>query len=287
MRSCRPSSAAVAAALLAGSVAAASQEPPSALERGIELYWSGRYQESIHALSPACATEGAEDERIECLEYLAYDRVALGDADGASSAFEDLLGLDPDHSLDPDTVSPKILRQFEAAKRSLVDDLFREGKDLYARERFAEAKSQMERILALEPEHPLASEYVELVEERLALSRAQAQAEEEPEPPPPPVDTDRVYHLTSRVSPPNLLVKVDPEYPIAARRAGREGAVVIAIIVDRDGTVRETKVLRSVSPEIDRAAIDAVRRWRYRPARLEGQAVAVHSVVQLNFELSR
>jgi TonB family protein len=61
--------------------------------------------------------------------------------------------------------------------------------------------------------------------------------------------------------------------------------VIVAAVVGKDGTVREPKVIRSASPGLAAAAIDAVLRWRYRPARLEDRDVAVHTVIRLTFDL--
>ncbi len=61
--------------------------------------------------------------------------------------------------------------------------------------------------------------------------------------------------------------------------------VMLSVVIDEEGRVRESTVIRSVSETIDAAAIAAVSRWRYRPAELNGHAVSVHGVVRLNFQL--
>ena len=280
-----------ALALLMSAVSLASAEAQAQLAQGIELYWSGRYRDSVDVLSSSCVSEGRDDERIECLKYLAFSHVALGESEGASGAFAELLALDPGYSLDPSAVSPKLQRQFEEARRAFVDELFQQGKDLYFRNSFAEAKAVMGKVLDIDPEYRLAKEYDELAAERTELTEERRQAEQEPVEPSglasvaEEVDADRVYHMTSRITPPELLVRVDPDYPLSARRVRREGSVVLTIVIERDGSVRDPKVIRSVSPDLDRAAIDAVLRWRYRAALLDAQPVAVYSVIHLNFEL--
>lgn len=60
-----------------------------------------------------------------------------------------------------------------------------------------------------------------------------------------------------------------PAYPGSARRLGEEGTVVLRVHVLRDGRAREIEILAaSGSPRLDQAASDAVRRWRFRPARV-------------------
>ena len=58
-------------------------------------------------------------------------------------------------------------------------------------------------------------------------------------------------------------------------RARREGTVILSLVVTRDGTVDELKIIRGVSAGIDREAIRTVSQWRYEPAELNGRPVAV------------
>ncbi len=83
-----------------------------------------------------------------------------------------------------------------------------------------------------------------------------------------------------------VVTRIVPEYPRRARLAGIEGEVVLEVIVDRHGRVaHEVKVVRSV-PELERAAVAAVQRWRFRPARdRQGTAVAVVMEVPVRFVL--
>jgi protein TonB len=85
---------------------------------------------------------------------------------------------------------------------------------------------------------------------------------------------------------PAVLSRVSPEYPRASRLAGVQGLVLLEAILDEQGRVDpDIKVLRSV-PELDRAAVEALRRWRFKPARDErGQAVAVILEVPIRFKL--
>ena len=85
---------------------------------------------------------------------------------------------------------------------------------------------------------------------------------------------------------PVLVTRVVPEYPRRARLAGIEGEVLLEIVVDRYGRVAiDPKVVRAV-PELERAAVAAVRQWRFRPARdRAGTAVAVLMEVPVRFVL--
>ena len=68
----------------------------------------------------------------------------------------------------------------------------------------------------------------------------------------------------------HLIRKVEPEYPAAMIRAHQDGTVVLDAVIHRDGTIGDVKVLQSVNPFFDRAAIDAVKRWQYTPIPYEG-----------------
>jgi TonB family protein len=86
------------------------------------------------------------------------------------------------------------------------------------------------------------------------------------------------------VKPPELIKKVDPVYPAEARKAGIEGAVTLEAATDKFGRVESVKVLKSV-PELDQAAIDAVKQWVYEPMVIDGKPHGVVFTVTCRFSL--
>jgi protein TonB len=76
-----------------------------------------------------------------------------------------------------------------------------------------------------------------------------------------------------------------PDYPEAARRAHLQGTVILEAVITTAGEVREIRVLKPLHPLLDEAAERAVRRWRYRPAALDGRAVTVYLTVTVSFGL--
>ena len=77
-----------------------------------------------------------------------------------------------------------------------------------------------------------------------------------------------------------------PKYPYAARRRGMEGKVVIEAIVDRVGSVATaTVVVSSGHSLLDRAALSAVKRWTFHPARRRGRAVGATVAVPITYAL--
>jgi TonB family protein len=63
------------------------------------------------------------------------------------------------------------------------------------------------------------------------------------------------------------------------------GTVVLALAIGTNGEVKDAKVTRSLDPSLDKKAIEAVRRWRFQPARKQGLPVAALMTVEVNFSL--
>ena len=77
----------------------------------------------------------------------------------------------------------------------------------------------------------------------------------------------------------------DPKFSDEARKAKYQGVCVLWLIVGPDGNPRDVKVLRSLGMGLDQKAIDAVRKWKFDPARKDGKPVAVQINVEVNFRL--
>jgi periplasmic protein TonB len=80
-----------------------------------------------------------------------------------------------------------------------------------------------------------------------------------------------------------LTQTVEPEYPAAAKGSGLAGSVVLQVSIAPEGSVQDAKFLQG-SFIFARAAIDAVKQWRFKPYGMNGRAVAVESVITLNFK---
>jgi TonB family protein len=86
------------------------------------------------------------------------------------------------------------------------------------------------------------------------------------------------------VAPPVKLVDVPPVYPDTARLAEIDGVVILRIVIGQDGSVIDAWVIRSI-PELDQAALDAVRQWQYETTLLNGEPVEIEMDVVINFTL--
>ena len=91
---------------------------------------------------------------------------------------------------------------------------------------------------------------------------------------------------TEEPSKPEPVFKTEIEYTAAARAEGIEGKLKLKVTVGADGSVLSVQVLASVSPELDAAAVAAVKQWRFRPAMACGKPVAGGTyVLARRFEL--
>ena len=87
------------------------------------------------------------------------------------------------------------------------------------------------------------------------------------------------------VTEPVLLWKIEPEYTDEARRAKVQGTVVLHIEVDTLGQAQNITVRRSLGLGLDQRAIEAVRRWRFRPGYRNGKPSVTAAMVEVNFRL--
>ena len=77
-----------------------------------------------------------------------------------------------------------------------------------------------------------------------------------------------------------------PNYPASAQRRGIQGTTLLEVLVAADGRVAEVVVKESAGhPDLDSAAAEAVRRWRFEPARRGNEAVAMRVLQPIEFKL--
>ncbi len=89
----------------------------------------------------------------------------------------------------------------------------------------------------------------------------------------------------SGIEPPRLLREVKADYTDEGRRRNVTGDVVLEIVVRRDGSVGDVRVLQGLGSGLDQRAVGAVRQWRFDPARRQGVAVDVIVEVAVEFSL--
>jgi protein TonB len=77
----------------------------------------------------------------------------------------------------------------------------------------------------------------------------------------------------------------EPEYSEEARKARLQGTVMLCIEVDTQGQAQHIKVSQSLGLGLDDRAIDAVKKWKFKPGKVNGKPTAVLAYVEVNFRL--
>lgn len=96
-----------------------------------------------------------------------------------------------------------------------------------------------------------------------------------------------VYYVKpgSGISPPRAKYSPDPDYSEAARKAKYQGIVVLYLIADQTGGVRDLQVVKPLGVGLDEEAVESVSKWKFEPAKKDGQPVAVVLNVEVQFRL--
>lgn len=99
------------------------------------------------------------------------------------------------------------------------------------------------------------------------------------------VSTTQILQVPGDVMQQRIRHRVAPDYPPDARRAGVQGTVLLRAVVSGTGAVTEVAYLGG--PELlSRAALEAVRWWKYEPYLLNNQPITVETTVAVNFRLA-
>jgi periplasmic protein TonB len=94
-----------------------------------------------------------------------------------------------------------------------------------------------------------------------------------------------IFRVGGGVSAPSPIYKPEPEYSPEARQAKLQGTVILALIVGIDGKAHGIQVARSLGLGLDERAIEALRQWRFEPAKKDGKPVPVAVDVEVSFRL--
>jgi TonB family protein len=94
-----------------------------------------------------------------------------------------------------------------------------------------------------------------------------------------------VYTRKDGATNPELLRRVEPVYSPEAMRARIQGFVTVQFVVEADGTVGPVRVIKSLNPSLDAAAVDALKKWLFKPGTKDSVPVRVLSNLLLTFSL--
>jgi protein TonB len=94
-----------------------------------------------------------------------------------------------------------------------------------------------------------------------------------------------IVGFTGSITAPSVLYKVEPEFSEEARKAKYQGTVVLTIEVGEDGKPHRFRILRGLGLGLDEKAIEAVSRWKFKPAQRNGRPIRAAATIEVNFRL--
>lgn len=89
----------------------------------------------------------------------------------------------------------------------------------------------------------------------------------------------------TKPEPPVPVRTVAPDYPYELRREGIAGVVTISCVIDARGNVTDVTVEKSTNPAFNNSAVAALKKWKFKPATLEGEPVAQKIIIPLKFNV--
>jgi TonB family protein len=106
-----------------------------------------------------------------------------------------------------------------------------------------------------------------------------------PEGPPAADEPEGPIMVGGDVKAPEKINAPPPQYTEIARKARIQGVVIVQAIIDKEGNVTNVKVLKGLPMGLDQAAVDAIKKWKFKAATLNGKPVAVYYNLTVNFQL--
>ncbi len=190
---------------------------------------------------------------------------------------------------DPANYTLTILRSKLDAQRKLQDReqqlaSDKEKQTQLAAQKAVSDKAEADRQAAEAQQKALADQQQRAAQARLAQ---QQQAEATRQPTTTAAPATAAATSTAATHGPVLVRNVNPRYPATAVRANQEGWVEVAFTVTPDGSVDDVKVVDAEPRHVfDRAAVEAVSRWKYQPATQDGAPVASQDKRRIVFKLN-
>jgi protein TonB len=90
----------------------------------------------------------------------------------------------------------------------------------------------------------------------------------------------------AEVDPPVPVRTVPPEFPTEMRQKNVSGIVTINCLIDPKGNVQELKVVKSTNLAFEEPAMDALRKWKFKPAQRDGNVIPVRVTIPIKFSIN-
>jgi len=298
---------AVLAAVLL-TVLAAPAGAQQSLDKARELYASASYDEALTMLNAVQGESQTSAERQATGVYRVLCLTALGRTQEADAAIETVVAQDPFDRPAADDLPPKIRVAFSNARRrmlpAIVQQRYADAKASFDRGDFANAVAAFRQVLdaLADPDIAHAAGHAPLSDLRVLASgfhdlSAKAVAPPAPPPPviaaaplpaPPPApvrDFLKVYAPEDTgVALPTVVRQAFPPFPGKVLTAG---VGMLEVVIDATGAVESATMVASVHPQYDKLAVEAARRWQYRPATVDGVPVKYLKRVQVTLTPQR
>ena len=156
-------------------------------------------------------------------------------------------------------------------------------------------ENQVKQMDKLDEKVAVGTENKEGTKDRLAEAVRSDIAVAAPPPPPAPKPevSNKVFdvveempHFPGGPAALQAFLSSNTKYPVVAQENGVQGRVIVSFVVERDGSITDVKVVRSVDPSLDREATRVVRSMpRWSPGKQNGSAVRVKYTVPVVFRL--
>ena len=296
------------AAIALVAIAAGRAAGQESLGSARELYASAAYEDALTVLNRLQPAAASSDETRAIAQYRAFCLLALGRTTEAERAIEGVVIAQPSYHPSDQDASPRLRAAFSDVRRRLLPGIVQEryggAKAAFDRKDFEAAADAFKTVVDLlsDPDISVAAKQAPLSDLRtLAVgfrelsTSASAPPAPEPVPAPPPLAvlaprpavsaSPRIFDIDdAEVVPP---VVVRQALPAIAGNAFPAGHATVAVVIGETGDVESVMMVESFSPIFDRQIVEAARRWRYRPAMLDGRPVKFRRVVQVNFTPGR
>jgi TonB family protein len=100
----------------------------------------------------------------------------------------------------------------------------------------------------------------------------------------PEVNAGSVYHIGAGVSAPVVISQVNPDFPPGHTEKDFSGNCLVSLIVTADGQTENVQIVKSLAPDFDQKALEAVRQYKFKPAIYKGKPVPVALKIEVNFQ---
>ena len=268
-----------------------------------DYYANASYEEALQTLrsaSPSAPTSGVTDAAA----YQVFCLVALGREQEATEAIAAIVRVDPLYHPTETDVSPRIRNFFENVRKPLLPGIVRQlyagAKDRLERKEAAEAKKDLDRVVALLDEMK-ASEDQDLADLRTLalgfrdLSVIAAAREAAPPPPrvvappvvqpvvPPPPKEPVIYSpADTDVTMPVVVSRTLPPWrTLSAVDRLQSFRGQLELVIDETGKVLSTKMVKGLRPDYDPALLKSATAWTFRPATKDGKPVRYRYVMDM------